>query len=67
MKSDVPCSIEPLMTRDPAKITNLHAAGHDDLKGIYAKHHIDRIEPRHRLWSPPLWSCCFLPTAKSWV
>ncbi|MGI6028282.1 MAG: malonate decarboxylase subunit alpha [Candidatus Heteroscillospira sp.] len=44
MKSDVPCSIEPLMTRDPAKITNLHILqAMMILKGIYAKHNVDRM------------------------
>ena len=41
MKSDKPCYIEPLMTRDPAKITNLHILqAMMILKGIYAKHKV---------------------------
>ena len=44
MQSDEPCSIEPIMTRDPAKITNLHVLqAMMILKGIYAKHHVDRM------------------------
>ena len=44
MKSDEPCSIEPIMTRDPAKITNLHVLqAMMIMKGIYAKHHVDRM------------------------
>ena len=44
MKSDEPCFIEPLMTRDPAKITNLHILqAMMIMKGIYAKHNVDRM------------------------
>lgn len=44
MKSDEPCSIEPLMTRDPAKITNLHVLqAMMIMKGVYAKHHVERM------------------------
>ena len=43
MKSDEPCYIDPLMTRDPAKITNLHILqAMMIIKGVYARHHIDR-------------------------
>lgn len=44
MKSDEPCTIEPIMTRDPAKITNLHILqAMMIMKGIYAKHNVDRM------------------------
>ncbi|HIW16344.1 MAG TPA: malonate decarboxylase subunit alpha [Firmicutes bacterium] len=44
MKSDEPCYIDPLMTRDPAKITNLHILqAMMIIKGVYARHHIDRM------------------------
>lgn len=44
MKAAEPCSIEPLMTRDPAKITNLHILqAMMIMKGVYAKHHVDRM------------------------
>lgn len=44
MKSSEPCSIEPLMTRDPAKITNMHILqAMMIMKGVYAKHNVDRM------------------------
>ena len=44
MKSDERSVIEPLMTRDPAKITDLHVLqAMMTLKGVYAKHHVTRM------------------------
>ena len=44
VQSDVPCSIEPLMTRDPAIIKDEHVMmAMIALKGVYAKHLVNRM------------------------
>jgi malonate decarboxylase alpha subunit len=44
VKADEPCSIEPLMTRDPAIIKDEHVMmAMIALKGVYAKHLVNRM------------------------